>query len=67
MQIYKAVLLCPKVAIGSAGIAITAPTWPILASIGTALGLTIGALKVGDALTEQFAPRFYNKHIGKIK
>ncbi len=39
-------------AVGSAGVAMTVPTWPILASIGTALGVTIGALKVGDALTE---------------
>jgi hypothetical protein len=54
-------------AIGSAGVAMTAPTWPILASIGAVLGVTVGVLKAGDSLAEHIAPRFYNKHIGKIK
>lgn len=53
-------------AIGGAGMAMTVPTWPILASIGTALGFTAGVVKAGSSLTEHFAPRFFNKHVSKI-
>ena len=54
-------------ALGAAGIAMGVPTVPILAAIGGALGVGVAGLKLGDTLAQNIAPRFYNKHIGKIK
>lgn len=50
------------------GIATASPAAiPMMAAIGSAPGIGIGAIKVGDALAEQIAPHTYHKHIGKIK
>ncbi len=54
-------------ALGAIGVGMAVPTFPILAAIGGALGGGVTALKAGDTLAKHVAPRYYEKHIGKIK
>lgn len=49
------------------GVTLATPTIPVLTQIAGILGVSAGALKIGDSLAENIAPRIYNKHIGKIK
>ncbi len=54
-------------AIGAVGIGVAAPSIPILAAIGGALGSGVASIKAGDVLAKHVAPRYYEKHIGKVK
>lgn len=55
-------------ALGVTGVITLAPaSIPVISAVATAIGVTAGALTMGDKVVELVAPRWYNKHIGKIK